>query len=96
MKIKIKKIASHRNGIRGNGFYVVLFTSKEKGDKLRNMVAIVFPESGDVAVLDVDETQAGNIEFANGNSWRGDEFEPTLRKAIEDYENGRKAENENH
>jgi hypothetical protein len=35
-----------------------------------------------VAVLDLNETAAMNIEFANGNSWRGVEFEDDLRKAI--------------
>jgi hypothetical protein len=58
MKIKIKKIAYHRNGICGNGFYVVLFRRKERGDRLRNMVATVFEEQSNVAVLDVDETKA--------------------------------------
>ena len=90
MKIKIKEIAFHRNGICGAGFYAVLFTSKDQGDKLRNMVAAVFDEPNHVAVLDIDETQSGNIGFAMGNSWRGDRFEPELRKAISDYENTRK------
>ena len=83
MNLKIKKIAGHRNGCCGNYFYVVLFTIKH-GRKNRNMVATVFPEPGSVAVLDVDETKAGNVEFGMGNSWRGDTYEKELRQAISD------------
>jgi hypothetical protein len=81
---KVNKVAYHRNGICGNGFYVVLFESDKK-----NMMGILFEEMGDCAVLDVDMTAQGNVEFANGNSWRGDRFEPELREAIADYEKER-------
>lgn len=86
MNIKIKAIDYHRNGVSGCGFNVVLFRSRDDGGKWRNMVATVFPERGCVAVLDVDETAAGNIEFANGNSWRGDHFEDLLRDAIAQHD----------
>jgi len=79
--MKIKNIAGHRNGCTGTYFYVVLFTIKN-GRKNRNMMATVFQEPGNVAVLDVDETKAGNIEFGMGNSWRGDTYEKELRQAI--------------
>ena len=78
--MKIKKIAYHRNGVRGNGFYVAAFT-----DDGRNMVGIVFDEEGSVAVLDVDLLASGVIEFYE-NSWRGDTFEIALREAILEYE----------
>lgn len=83
--MKINKIEFHRNGISGIGFHVVLFDADDDKD----MMAVVFPEDGAVAVLNVPETAKGNIEFAKGNSWRGDYFERDLRKAIEEYENER-------
>lgn len=81
MNIKITGLSYHRNGVHGNGFHVVLFTWKD-GRRTRRMVATVFMESGNLAVLDIDETAAGNIAFAEGNSWRGDDFEQVLRAAI--------------
>ncbi len=79
-------VAYHRNGIGAEGFHVVRFTMREDG-KTHRMVGIVFEAEGRVAVLDVDETQAGNIAFAGGNSWRGDVYEHSLRQAIEDDRN---------
>jgi len=81
--IKINKIASHRNGISGEPFYVVLFHDK---DIEADMVATVFEEPGYVAVLAIGETVKANIEFGNGNSWRGDHFEKDLRDAIAEWE----------
>jgi hypothetical protein len=86
MEIKIKKIAHHRNGVGGNGFYVVLFSWKEEGTHKRNMQGIIFNGRGNCAILDVDEMVKCNIDFAMGNSWRGDHFESDLRKAIKEYE----------
>lgn len=50
------------------------------------MVAILFEERGRCAVLEVDETANDNIAFAMGNSWRGDDYEDTLRKAIIEWD----------
>lgn len=80
MKINITNITHHRNGVAANGFAVVLFTTG-RGKSRQNMVATVFPERGNIAVLDADMTAAGNIKFGE-NSWRGDEFESQLRSAI--------------
>ena len=92
MPIKIKEIAHHRNGVCGNGFYVVLFGWRDTDNRQdRDMEAIVFEEAGNCAVLDVVQTYKGNIAFAMGNSWRGDHFEAELRTAIKEYE---KAEDE--
>jgi hypothetical protein len=49
------------------------------------MVGIIFEGQGQCAVLDIDETLKDNVEFAHGNSWRGDHFEDDLRKAIEAF-----------
>jgi hypothetical protein len=81
--IVIKQVANHRNGIFGEPFDVVLFDYTED-EKVHPMVAIMF-DSNQCAVLDVDETKAGNIFFACGNSWRGDVFEPFLRNTIEEH-----------
>jgi hypothetical protein len=94
MRIQVKEIAYHRNGVAGEGFHVVRFSFTEGGmphpnlvgavigGKFHNMVGIVFDGGGRVAVLDADLTAAGNIAFAMGNSWRGDQFEDDLRDAI--------------
>ena len=82
MKLKITKLDYHRNGVAGNGFHVVLFKWRDGDGVRRQMVATVFSEPGSLAVLDIGETAAGNIDFAMGNSWRGDDFEPELRAAI--------------
>ena len=83
-EIKVTQIDYHRNGISGEGFTVCLFKYKE-GRRVHNMVGILFGRNGQCAVLDVQELQDGNIEFAKGNSWRGDYFEPTLRKAKDKF-----------
>ena len=85
MKFYKVRVGYHHNGVAGNGFHVVLFDCRFDG-KLHHMVATVFSDPGDCAVLDTDETQQGNIEFAKGNSWRGDDFEPTLRRFITEYD----------
>ena len=83
MKINVLKVDYHRNGVAGNGFHVVLF----KHDKTLK-VGIVFPEQGNVAVLDVGLLHEGTIESGE-NSWRGDDFEPALRVACDAFECGR-------
>jgi hypothetical protein len=79
MKLKIINIASHRNGIDGAPFHVVLFA--DQGPEGSRKVGIVFDEPHYCAVLDIDLLAAGNIDFGF-NSWRGDQYEPHLRKAI--------------
>ena len=90
MKVAIKSIAYHRNGVSGIGFHAITFTMREAG-KPRDMVAAVFPERGAVAVLDTDLVSKGVVAFGD-NSWRGDWFEPDLRKAITAWEAKRSKE----
>jgi hypothetical protein len=79
MKLKILDTAHHRNGVAGTGFDVVLFkVLREPGAK----VGILFDDSGHCAVLDVTLLAAGDIAFGS-NSWRGDDYEPVLRRAID-------------
>jgi hypothetical protein len=78
MKLKILDTAHHRNGVGGTPFDVVLFkVQREQGVK----VGILFDEAGSCAVLDVTKLAAGDIAFGS-NSWRGDEYEPPLRRAL--------------
>lgn len=88
-KIAVQNIAHHRNGVGGVPFYVVLFTDKDATK--HQMVGICFEEddphgagyvSPHTAVLDLTETVNGNIAFGEGNSWRGDTYDPPLREAI--------------
>jgi hypothetical protein len=81
MKLKrIINIARHRNGVGGAPFDVVLFT--DTGEDGSRKVAILFEMASFCAVLDVDKLAKGDIAFGS-NSWRGDHYEPPLRKAIE-------------
>ena len=80
MRLDIQEVSYHRNGISGNGFHVVQFKFKEDGVPL-NMLAVVFEEPGSVAVFDRQLLSVGITEFIK-NSWRGDRFEPALRRAI--------------
>lgn len=82
---KIIDIDYHRNGVRGNGFHVVLFDWKEESSPKRRMIATIFADSGNCAVYEVAQLNKGNIKFGS-NSWCGDEFEKDMRKAIELYE----------
>ena len=79
MKLRIITIAQHRNGICGAPFDVVLF--QDAGPKSGRKAAILFPEEYHCAVLDVAKLAAGDIAFGS-NSWRGDHYEPHLRKAV--------------
>jgi hypothetical protein len=82
---KVLDVAFHRNGIMGDGFFVVLFMQ----GKLK-MVGVVFPEIGQcaVAVLNVDMLVSDNIRFTE-NSWRGDQYQGELLDAIKEYRKNR-------
>lgn len=81
--IKIKSAAYHRNGVGGAPFYAVLFTdSEEKG---KNFIASYFEERYTISVYCVEELSKFNIDFANGNSWRGDIYYDTLREPVEKF-----------
>ncbi len=79
MKLKIIAIAHHRNGVAGTPFDVVLF--KDRGPEGSRKVGIVFDAPHYCAVLDVATLATGDIAFGS-NSWRGDDYEPSLRQAI--------------
>ena len=76
MKLKLLDLARHRNGVGGEPFCVVRFRCD--GD---DMIATVFDAPWHTAVLSLSKLAEGVIAFAE-NSYRGDEFEPWLRKKI--------------
>jgi hypothetical protein len=79
MQLKIITIDRHRNGICGAPFDIVLFEDTGQGGSRK--VAILFEPEYHCAVLDMAKLAAGDIAFGS-NSWRGDQYEPTLRKAV--------------
>ena len=78
---KVVQVAFHRNGVSGTPFHVILFTSDEAPANPK--MAVVFDQPGAVAVFDLDLLSEGVIKFGQ-NSFRGDDFEPDLRLAIDD------------
>lgn len=84
MDLNIQEIAYHRNGVGGLGFYAIRFQWKpDDSTKLENFLATVFDDAGACAVIGLDRIETQGVAFAGGNSWRGDNFESELRKAIE-------------
>ena len=81
MKLRIENIQHHRNGISGAPFHVLIFRDPDEG----RMLGIVFQQEHHVAVFNLDKLAIGNIAFGV-NSWRGDQYEPHLRKAIIDHQ----------
>lgn len=81
MKLTFKQIKYHRNGISGSPFHAVWFEDQSEGD----MLAVVFDEKHHVAVFNMSRLELFDIGFGT-NSWRGDVYEPHLRKAIKTLE----------
>jgi len=86
-RVHVKAIASHRNGIGGAPFHVVIFDEDQAAhpDERGRKVGIVFESSSYTAVLDIGKLTEGDIAFGS-NSWRGDQYEPHLRKAIDNHQ----------
>ena len=78
MSLIIEHIDYHRNGICGAPFHVLLFRDPDEG----RMLGVVFEKAYHVAVLQLDKLAVGNIAFGV-NSWRGDRYEPALRRAVQ-------------
>lgn len=86
-RIHVHAIDYHRNGICGAPFHVIIFDEDKRADPedQGRKVGIVFEQPYHVAVLDLAKLAAGDIEFAS-NSWRGDQYEPHLRKAVRKHQ----------
>jgi len=93
-EVKNVIVYHHRNGSGGEPFYVCIFDTREIDDKkpdrneveFHRMFAVVFDDDTYCAVFSLSELARENIEFARGNSFRGDYFEPYLREAIKEWE----------
>ena len=99
----IEQVSYHRNGIGGVGFYAILFRAdaEESSPKLSlrgkgspaqsnaRFLGIVYDDPGYCSVICLDLIDEYGVEFAEGNSWRGDMFEHELRKAIEESPSNR-------
>ncbi len=88
MKLHIEQVQTHRNGICGAPFHVLVFRDPNEG----RMLGIVFDEKYHVAVFNLDKLALGNITFGE-NSYRGDQYEPYLRVAVAKHEHAIAAEN---
>jgi hypothetical protein len=84
MKLRIIDIAFHRNGVGGAPFHVAIFDEDKsvRPEDQGRKVGIVFEEEAHCAVLDIAKLAAGDVAFGS-NSWRGDEYEPHLRRAVQ-------------
>jgi hypothetical protein len=86
-KITIQEYAFHRNGVFGEPFWAVRFQwNPGDGKGKEDFLASLFYEKGYCSILSVDRLESHGVAFGRGNSWRGDEFEPRLRKLIEKAE----------
>ena len=83
MNITLLNIDRHRNGIGGAPFNAIVFADTGEGASVK--VAIVFDAPGHTAVLDINKLVECDVAFGS-NSWRGDAYEPHLRRAIAKHE----------
>ena len=74
--LRVLDHARHRNGICGAPFTVALIDDGES-----RKIAILFDSPDHCAVLDMDKLAEGDIAFGS-NSYRGDCYEPDLRRAL--------------
>jgi hypothetical protein len=81
IRIIIEELAYHRNGVSGEGFHVVTFREGREP-----MVAVVFEGEGQVAVFNRERLGDGRIT-SRTHGYRGEVYEPFLRKAIGVYRN---------
>lgn len=81
MKLQFQSIHYHRNGICGAPFHALLFLDPDEG----GMLGVVFDEPHHVAVFNLTKLILGNIAFGV-NSWRGDRYEPLLRREIAKFQ----------
>jgi hypothetical protein len=86
-EITIHEIAHHRNGVAGEPFAVVTFTSRLDGPA-RELVAVLFSNDDKTlyanprtAVFELDRLARGVIAFGQ-NSYRGDVFDGYLRAEV--------------
>jgi len=74
--VRVTDHARHRNGICGAPFTVAIIDDNES-----RKLAILFDAPDHCAVLDIAKLSGGDIAFGS-NSYRGDCYEPDLRRAL--------------
>jgi hypothetical protein len=85
MNLTINKVSYHINGVCGISFTVILFTDNDLNEG--PMVATISSlDKMACHVLNVGELVKGNIEFARGNSFRGDRYVDALLAGVESFE----------
>jgi hypothetical protein len=87
MRIRILNIAYHRNGVCGVPFHAIVF--RDTGQEGSVKIGVVFEQEAHCAVLDLAKLAGGDIAFGS-NSWRGDVYDPPLRKATKRYQQSQK------
>lgn len=85
MNLEILKISCHRNGVCGTPFTVILFKDKDLMDMTSNLMVAIYFTPTECAVLNVVETLKGNVDFAQGNSWRGDRYASSLKPFVDKF-----------
>jgi hypothetical protein len=96
MRMNLLAIDYHRNGICGQGFWVILFRDEDKTRKLATWFGTTDPECAAeqpalqscYSVLDVDKAAAGSIAMHNGelsNAWRGDRYIDQIKAWVAEY-----------
>jgi hypothetical protein len=83
MKLTILDIDYHRYGIAGAPFHAIIFQGDLDTPGIK--LGVVFDQKWHTAVLDIGKLGNRDIRFGS-NSWRGDQYEPALRKAIADHQ----------
>jgi hypothetical protein len=89
LRITIKELSWHRNGVGGKGFYAIHFIdhdqtgSVNKDGEFRDaeFFGIVFERESYCACIQLNQPGDFTVQFGI-NSWRGDTYKPYLRKAI--------------
>jgi len=85
MKIKDVEVNWHRNGGGGEGFYTGFFDWMNDKKEWQKMFYVIYDRDGYCSILDARLLTKGDVVFMS-NSWRGDHFEPELRRAIKKHE----------
>jgi len=78
MKITSLEAFYHRNGVSGAPFHVGTFTEGK-----RKMFFVLFDKPAHCAVFNYTLLKEGELAFGK-NSWRGDDYEPSIRKILEE------------
>lgn len=91
--IEVQAVGSHRNGIAGESFDLVLFSASDVRDQVQPLIGIVFPRKWHVAVLSIPALAAGDLD-GFGTKFRGDDLQDALRAAVAAHADVRSAEAE--